>query len=265
MHREGGTAGSPSPCLAVRGAIRPRYAWRSVAAGWNRRSNAWPTRAEDGIWHCTVLRWRLPAHERGSRYRRSIVRRDVQVHRTAEHGRYGSDGTRCVRHPCLVELAAFSGPASGPTLHTRAPPTCRPNAGERERPRTLLMLLPIVLGVAMASSGNASFSAAGMALALASNVSFSGRAVLTKALQRDQPAATVSSSDACLFYHVSRIGARGCRQTDPRSTPSPPDSAWEAPGTLAPCPTPSPPSNPTSPCATVSMLSPSHTLALHPH
>ena len=45
-----------------------------------------------------------------------------------------------------------------------------------------------------------------MALALASNVSFSARAVLTKTLKRRFPAAPASASDAQLFYDVSRWG-----------------------------------------------------------
>jgi hypothetical protein len=45
-----------------------------------------------------------------------------------------------------------------------------------------------------------------MALALASNLAFSGRAVLTKLLKRDHPGAQVTKSDACLFFHVSRCG-----------------------------------------------------------
>ena len=78
--------------------------------------------------------------------------------------------------------------------------------GERERRLTLLCLLPIVVGVGMASGfgGSDHFSAFGMVLALASNVSFSGRAVLTKALRRSQPEAAASRSDAVLFYHARR-------------------------------------------------------------
>ena len=78
--------------------------------------------------------------------------------------------------------------------------------GEHERWPTLVALLPIVIGVAMASSNGLVFSAAGMALALASNLAFSGRAVLTKLLKRDHPGAQVTKSDACLFFHVSRCG-----------------------------------------------------------
>ena len=99
--------------------------------------------------------------------------------------------------------------------------------GERERPATLLALLPIVAGVATACSGGGAFSATGGALALASNVAFSGRAVLaasldpphalvssvgqwigravlTKSLKRRHAGSPAARSDACLFYHVAR-------------------------------------------------------------
>ena len=84
--------------------------------------------------------------------------------------------------------------------------------GERESRLTLLSLLPIVIGVAMASGlgeGHlaAAFSAIGMALALASNVSFSARAVATKSLLLAHPhSALARDPDLVLFYHVSRIG-----------------------------------------------------------
>lgn len=78
--------------------------------------------------------------------------------------------------------------------------------GEREHAATYASLAPIVIGVAMASDSEVTFSLAGMVLALASNVSFSGRAVLTKALKRQFPSAPTSGSDMQLFYHVSRLG-----------------------------------------------------------
>ena len=80
--------------------------------------------------------------------------------------------------------------------------------GERDSLLTLACLVPIVLGVSMASGfgGSDHFSAVGFSLALASNFSFSGRAVLTKALRRYHPEARASRSDSVLFYHVSRLG-----------------------------------------------------------
>lgn len=78
--------------------------------------------------------------------------------------------------------------------------------GEREMASTLATLFPIVIGVAMASNSSSAFSTVGMVLSLLSNLSFSMRAVLTKALKRSYPAALASRSDVCLFYHVSRFG-----------------------------------------------------------
>jgi len=78
--------------------------------------------------------------------------------------------------------------------------------GEHERWQTLLALLPIVVGVAMACSGAIAFNTFGVVLAISSNLAFSGRAVLTKSLKRDHPSALVARSDACLFFHVSRCG-----------------------------------------------------------
>ena len=78
--------------------------------------------------------------------------------------------------------------------------------GERERTATYVSLIPIVIGVAIASSSKVTFSVLGMALALLSNVSFSARAVLTKALKKQFPESPASASDAQLFYMVSRVG-----------------------------------------------------------
>ena len=46
----------------------------------------------------------------------------------------------------------------------------------------------------------------GASLGLASNFSFSTRAVLTKRLKRSSPSAEAATSDLVLFYHVSRLG-----------------------------------------------------------
>ena len=83
--------------------------------------------------------------------------------------------------------------------------------GERESLLTLCLLVPLVMGIAMASGlgeGHvaASFSAVGMALALASNLSFSWRAIATKQLQHLHPTCAAVRSDLVLFYHVSRLG-----------------------------------------------------------
>ena len=83
--------------------------------------------------------------------------------------------------------------------------------GEREHMLTLCSLVPLVLGVAMASGlgeGHvaAAFSAAGMTLSLASNLSFSARAIATKQLRTVHPSVAAVRSDLVLFYHVSRLG-----------------------------------------------------------
>lgn len=78
--------------------------------------------------------------------------------------------------------------------------------GEREALVSLASLIPLVVGVAMASSTPSTFSGVGLVLALCSNIAFSGRAILTKILKRSHPTARASGSDACLFYHVSRFG-----------------------------------------------------------
>ena len=75
---------------------------------------------------------------------------------------------------------------------------------EREHRLTYASLLPIVVGVAIASSTPTTFSSMGMALSLLSNISFSARAIVTKALKRRYP--TAAGSDAILFYRVSTLG-----------------------------------------------------------
>lgn len=82
--------------------------------------------------------------------------------------------------------------------------------GERETAKAYLALIPIVVGVALASTPPgfdlAGFSVGAMLLALASNVSFSTRAVLVKRLKARFPNHDVAVSDAALFYHVNRLG-----------------------------------------------------------
>lgn len=106
--------------------------------------------------------------------------------------------------PSFVETVKSSEPLSTVALAAAI-------LGERERPLTLCSLVPLVLGVAMASGFGeghiaAAFSAVGMALALASNVSFSARAITTKQLRHDHPGCAAVRSDTVLFYHVSRLG-----------------------------------------------------------
>ena len=106
--------------------------------------------------------------------------------------------------PSFVETVKSSEPLSTVALAAAI-------LGERESPLTLASLVPLVLGVAMASGFGeghvaAAFSAVGMALALASNVSFSFRAIATKQLRHAHPSCAAVRSDLVLFYHVSRIG-----------------------------------------------------------
>ena len=106
--------------------------------------------------------------------------------------------------PAFVETVKSSEPLSTVALAAVM-------LGERERPLTLVSLLPLVLGVAMASGFGeghvaAAFSAVGMALAVTSNFSFSARAVVTKQLRQAHPSCEAVRSDLVLFYHVSRIG-----------------------------------------------------------
>ena len=106
--------------------------------------------------------------------------------------------------PAFVETVKSSEP-----LSTVALAACF--LGERESTLTNVSLVPLVMGVAMASGlgeghVSASFSAAGLVLSLASNVSFSARAIATKALLHSHPRSAVARSDLVLFYHVSRIG-----------------------------------------------------------
>lgn len=78
--------------------------------------------------------------------------------------------------------------------------------GERERCWAYVALAPIVAGVAMASYSPSNFSVTGMLLSLASNVSFSGRAVLTRRLKSSYPNSEAARSDLSLFGTVSALG-----------------------------------------------------------
>jgi solute carrier family 35 protein E1 len=78
--------------------------------------------------------------------------------------------------------------------------------GERERAMTYGALVPIVVGVAAATSSDSSFSATAMAAVLASNFCFSARSVFAKQLKREAPHAPSSTDPVVLFYHISRLG-----------------------------------------------------------
>ena len=105
-----------------------------------------------------------------------------------------------VSAPSLVETFKAAEPLSTVALAFVA-------LREREHALTYASLVPIVVGVAIASSSPTTFSAWGMALSLLSNFAFSARAIFTKALKRHHPTAAASSSDAVLFYRVSSLGS----------------------------------------------------------
>jgi len=77
---------------------------------------------------------------------------------------------------------------------------------EVERASTYASLVPVVLGVALASSGEAGGTIPATAATIASNFGFSARAVFAKQLQRDHPASPSAKSDVCLFFHLHWMG-----------------------------------------------------------
>ena len=78
--------------------------------------------------------------------------------------------------------------------------------GEWETAQTYAALVPIVAGVAAATSSDSSFSATAMVVVLASNFCFSARSVFAKQLKREAPRAPSSTDPVVLFYHISRLG-----------------------------------------------------------
>lgn len=78
---------------------------------------------------------------------------------------------------------------------------------EPERRAAYLALLPIMLGVGLASySADTAFRRDALFATLASNFGFSARAVLAKRLRREGAQSVAARSDLVLFYHVSRLG-----------------------------------------------------------
>lgn len=80
--------------------------------------------------------------------------------------------------------------------------------GERERVATYVSLVPIVLGIAMATGADVTGAVFSLAtfVVLASNACFSLRAVFVKQLKRQHPNCAASRSAVVLFYYVSRFG-----------------------------------------------------------
>lgn len=78
---------------------------------------------------------------------------------------------------------------------------------ELERPAAYLALLPIMLGVGLAShSADGAYRRDALLATLASNFGFSARAVLAKRLRLERPQSFCARSDLVLFYHVNRLG-----------------------------------------------------------
>ena len=78
--------------------------------------------------------------------------------------------------------------------------------GERETPRSLACLLFVIVGVALASADDMTFSLPAFCAVQLCNLGFSGRSVLVKQLKQNFPQAAVSQSMIELFYHVHRLG-----------------------------------------------------------
>lgn len=77
---------------------------------------------------------------------------------------------------------------------------------ERERFSTYVSLLPVVVGVGMASSGEAGGGLPAFLVTVASNFCFSARAVFAKQLKKDAPTNPAASSDVSLFFQISWMG-----------------------------------------------------------
>lgn len=78
--------------------------------------------------------------------------------------------------------------------------------GERETPKSLACLLFVIVGVALASADDMTFSLPAFCAVQLCNLGFSGRSVLVKQLKQNFPQAAVSKSMIELFYHVHRLG-----------------------------------------------------------
>lgn len=102
-------------------------------------------------------------------------------------------------HASFVETVKAGEPISTVALAYAA-------LGELESPATYASLLPVVVGVAMASGGEAGGGLGAFAATVGSNFGFSGRAVLAKQLKRDHSKSPAAVSDICLFFHISWMG-----------------------------------------------------------
>jgi len=78
--------------------------------------------------------------------------------------------------------------------------------GEVDSVRTYTCLIPIVIGVAMASLGDMTMTLTGFLVVQGSNIGFSARAVYAKQLKRGCPESGSAKNDVELFYHISKLG-----------------------------------------------------------
>lgn len=78
--------------------------------------------------------------------------------------------------------------------------------GELETTTVYAALIPLVVGVGMASTGEAGGTIAAFCATMGSNFGFSARAVLAKQLKHEHPSSPSASSDVSLFFHISWIG-----------------------------------------------------------
>eukprot|EP00746_Dinoflagellata_sp_MGD_P168074 gnl/MRDRNA2_/MRDRNA2_99222_c0_seq1.p1 gnl/MRDRNA2_/MRDRNA2_99222_c0~~gnl/MRDRNA2_/MRDRNA2_99222_c0_seq1.p1 ORF type:complete len:338 (+),score=41.52 gnl/MRDRNA2_/MRDRNA2_99222_c0_seq1:120-1133(+) len=78
--------------------------------------------------------------------------------------------------------------------------------GEVDAVQTYACLIPIVVGVAMASLGDMTMTLAGFLIVQGSNLGFSARAVYAKQLKRTNPESGSAKNDVELFYNISRRG-----------------------------------------------------------
>lgn len=78
--------------------------------------------------------------------------------------------------------------------------------GELENPATYASLLPVVVGVAMASCGEAGGGIAAFIVTVGSNFGFSARAVFAKQLKVGHKETPAAKSDVALFFHISWMG-----------------------------------------------------------
>lgn len=78
--------------------------------------------------------------------------------------------------------------------------------GEVDAVLTYAYLIPIVVGVAMASLGDMTMTVTGFLVVQGSNLGFSARAVYAKQLKKQCPESGSAKNDIELFYNISKLG-----------------------------------------------------------